>query len=155
MIGLIVFALIWGIGRWRGAAPWLLWGLSGLWWLILMGAHAPMSGGGVLARLTGGDLRAWGLFGFLAALVALATMAVLLIWLTRPTSTLAWTVSPSEVSFPVVASRFGESCFDACKRVDMMCQASYFPYLNDCKRLRKQLGYGDAEFVPWTIGATM
>jgi hypothetical protein len=63
------------------------------------------------------------------ALVALATMAVLLIWLTRPTSTLSWNVSPSEVSFPVVASRFGESCFDACKRVDMMCQASYFPVL--------------------------
>jgi hypothetical protein len=79
----------------------------------------------------------------LAALVALTTMAVLLIWLTRPTSTLSWNVSPSEVSFPVVASRFGESCFDACKRVDMMCQASYFPYLNDCKRLRQQLGYGD------------
>ncbi len=81
------------------------------------------------------------LHAVLAALVALATLLVLLAWVTRPTSGLQWRVTPSELSFPVVASRFGESCFEACKRVDMQCQAQYFPLLNDCVRLRKYLGY--------------
>ena len=76
MIGLIVFALIWGVGRWRRAGAAFLCALSGIWWLVLMAAHSPLLGGGTLARVTGGDLRAWGLFGLLAGLAGLYFLAL-------------------------------------------------------------------------------
>ncbi len=68
MIGLLGFVAIWGLGRWRGwGAQWFR--LAVGWWVILMVAHLPMLADGPLARLTGGDFRAWGLFGLLVVLV--------------------------------------------------------------------------------------
>ncbi len=68
MIGLLGFAALWGIGRWRGwGAGWFT--LAVGWWLVLMLAHLPVLAGGPFARITGGDFRGWGLFGLLVALV--------------------------------------------------------------------------------------
>jgi molybdopterin/thiamine biosynthesis adenylyltransferase len=64
VIGLLGFAVIWGLGRWRGwGQRWLT--LAAGWWAILMLAHLPGLGDGPFARLTGGDLRAWAALGFL------------------------------------------------------------------------------------------
>jgi molybdopterin/thiamine biosynthesis adenylyltransferase len=70
MIGLLGFAGLWALGRWRGWGDrWLV--LAAGWWAILMLAHLPALAQGPFARLVGGDLRGWAVFGFLAA-VALA-----------------------------------------------------------------------------------
>jgi len=66
VIGLLGFAGLWALGRWRGwGRQWIT--LAAGWWAILMLAHLPQLAGNPLARLVGGDLRAWGAFGLLAA----------------------------------------------------------------------------------------
>ena len=66
MIGLLGFVAIWGVGQWRGwreAAVWAgFWG----WWAAIMAAQATGA-----APMIGGDLRAWTVFGLLAAVVAI------------------------------------------------------------------------------------
>lgn len=67
MIGLLGFVGLWALGRWRGWGPqWIV--LAAGWWAILMLAHLPALSAGPFARLTGGDLQAWTVFGLLAAL---------------------------------------------------------------------------------------
>jgi molybdopterin/thiamine biosynthesis adenylyltransferase len=67
VIGLLGFAAIWGIGRWQGwGARWFP--LAVGWWAILMVAHLPLLANGPFARITGGDIRAWAVFGLLSAL---------------------------------------------------------------------------------------
>lgn len=68
MIGLLGFAALWALGRWRGwGERWLLAGA--FWWVLLMVAHLPMQVDNPLARVTGGDFEGWLVFGVLAALV--------------------------------------------------------------------------------------
>lgn len=68
MIGLLGFVGLWSLGRWRGwGQRWFT--LAVGWWAILMLAHLPGLADGPFARLTGGDFRAWAVFGLLAALV--------------------------------------------------------------------------------------
>ena len=70
MIGLLGFAGLWGLGRKLGwGERWLF--AAALWWGLLLVAHLPGIEGNPLARLVGGDLRSWGLFGILAAMVLL------------------------------------------------------------------------------------
>ncbi len=67
MIGLLGFVAIWGLGRWRGwGERWLL--AAGAWWGVLIAAHLPMVAENPLARLVGGEFRAWLVFGLLAAI---------------------------------------------------------------------------------------
>jgi len=67
VIGLLGFVAIWAIGRRLGwGGRWVL--AAAVWWGLLLLAHAPFTAGNGLARLVGGDLRAWGLFGILAGL---------------------------------------------------------------------------------------
>jgi molybdopterin/thiamine biosynthesis adenylyltransferase len=66
VIGLLGFVGLWGLGRWRGwGERWLA--LAAGWWAILMLAHLPALAEGPFARLVGGDLRGWAVFGLLAA----------------------------------------------------------------------------------------
>lgn len=68
MIGLLGFAAIWGLGQWRGwGAGW--WIAAAGWWVAILLVHLPMFAGNPLARIIGGDLRAWSLLGGIAALV--------------------------------------------------------------------------------------
>lgn len=68
MIGLLGFAALWALGRWRGwGGRWLL--AAGFWWGLLIVAHLPVQVDNPLARLTGGDFEGWLVFGVLAALV--------------------------------------------------------------------------------------
>jgi molybdopterin/thiamine biosynthesis adenylyltransferase len=68
MIGLLGFAGLWALGLWRRwGERWLI--AAAGWWAVLMLTHLPASAGNPLARVLGGDLRAWGVFGLLAALV--------------------------------------------------------------------------------------
>jgi molybdopterin/thiamine biosynthesis adenylyltransferase len=71
MIGLLGFAAIWGFGAWRRAGVGLLWALATIWWAAILIVHAPMIGAAAPARMIGGDLRGWVVFGLLAALVGL------------------------------------------------------------------------------------
>lgn len=64
MIGLLGFAAVWGLGRWRGWRELGLWAGVWGWWAVIMAAHLAGAGRGL-----GGDLRGWGVFGLLAALV--------------------------------------------------------------------------------------
>lgn len=73
MIGLLGFVGLWGLGRWRGWGEGWLWAALG-WWGLLMAVHLPVAAGNPLARLVGGDLRAWAVFGVLGG-VALAYRA--------------------------------------------------------------------------------
>lgn len=68
MIGLLGFVAIWALGRWRGWGAGWLWLAAG-WWAILMIAHLPIQGENPFARVVGGDLRGWTVFGLLAAVV--------------------------------------------------------------------------------------
>lgn len=76
MIGLLGFAVIWGLGRWlrwpAGLGP----GLMALWWVVLVLATAPAIGAQHLAAALGGDFRIWVLLGPFAAL-ALGYLALL------------------------------------------------------------------------------
>lgn len=71
MIGLLVFAAIWALAVWKQPPRWQAWGLAGLWWLVILWAHAPWVGSDPLARLTGGEFRAWLVFGVILAGVGL------------------------------------------------------------------------------------
>lgn len=75
MIGLVVFAAIWGLAVWRRAPAWQAWALAALWWLAIMLVHAPWIGNRGLAALVGGEFRAWLVFGLLVALVGLYQLA--------------------------------------------------------------------------------
>jgi molybdopterin/thiamine biosynthesis adenylyltransferase len=67
VIGLLGFAGLWALGRWRGwGANWLV--LAAGWWAVLMLAHLP-EGGSAYGRLLGGDFRGWAVFGVLSAAV--------------------------------------------------------------------------------------
>lgn len=67
MIGLLGFAAIWGLGQWRGwGESWVI--AAAAWWAAVMLIHLPMLAGNPLARIIGGDLRAWALFGLLTGL---------------------------------------------------------------------------------------
>jgi len=68
MIGLLGFLGLWALGRWRGWGPRWIWLAAG-WWGILMIAHLPFQVENPLARITGGDIRGWTVFGLLAAAV--------------------------------------------------------------------------------------
>jgi molybdopterin/thiamine biosynthesis adenylyltransferase len=77
MIGLLGFAVVWGVVRYfrRDAGETGL--LLCLWWLVVTLSHAPvLPPGNPIAALTGGDFRGWVVFGILGALV-LAWRAVL------------------------------------------------------------------------------
>jgi molybdopterin/thiamine biosynthesis adenylyltransferase len=68
LIGLLGFGVIWGLGRLRGwGRRWFTFAVG--WWAILIVVHLPQLDDSPLAQITGGDLRGWGLFGLLAALV--------------------------------------------------------------------------------------
>lgn len=68
MIGLLGFLGLWALGLWRGWGPrWL--GLAAGWWVLLMLVHLPLQVENPLARVVGGDLRGWTVFGLLAAVV--------------------------------------------------------------------------------------
>ena len=71
MIGLFGFAVIWGLGLWRGWRRWVIWSGAGLWWLVVFGVHLPWFGLPRMAALVGGTFQAWLVFGLLAALVLL------------------------------------------------------------------------------------
>ncbi len=75
MIGLLGFAGLWALGRWRGWGARWLWLAAG-WWGLLMLVHLPMQVENPLARVLGGDFRGWTVFGLLAA-VALGYREVL------------------------------------------------------------------------------
>lgn len=75
MIGLLGFVGLWALGRWRGWGDgWLL--AAAGWWLVLMLAGLPILAGTFPARLLGGQVEAWLVFGLLA-LVALGYREVL------------------------------------------------------------------------------
>ncbi|KAF0116311.1 MAG: UBA/THIF-type NAD/FAD binding protein [Rhodobacteraceae bacterium] len=75
MIGLLGFAALWALGRWRGwGSRWLL--LATCWWALLMLVHLPVQVENPLARVVGGDFRGWTVFGLLAA-VALGYREIL------------------------------------------------------------------------------
>lgn len=76
MIGLLGFAAIWGLGLWRGVRGLAIWAATAFWWLAILLAHAPFVGAEGPARLIGGDLRGWLVFGILMALVALYRLAL-------------------------------------------------------------------------------
>jgi molybdopterin/thiamine biosynthesis adenylyltransferase len=68
VIGLLGFAALWALGRWRGwGESWL--SLAAGWWFILLVAHLPVGVESPVARLLGGDFRGWVVFGLLAAVV--------------------------------------------------------------------------------------
>jgi molybdopterin/thiamine biosynthesis adenylyltransferase len=68
LIGLLGFAGLWALGRWRGwGERWLL--AAAAWWVLVIVAHLPIQVDNPLARLVGGDFRGWLVFGLLAALV--------------------------------------------------------------------------------------
>lgn len=68
MIGLLGFIGLWALARWRGwGERWLL--LAAGWWAILMVVHLPFQVENPLARVVGGDLAGWTVFGLLAAVV--------------------------------------------------------------------------------------
>ncbi|MFC3086445.1 HesA/MoeB/ThiF family protein [Tabrizicola soli] len=68
MIGVLGFLGLWALGRWRGwGERWLLAAAAG-WWVLLLLVHLPMQVENPLARVTGGDFRAWAVAGLLAAL---------------------------------------------------------------------------------------
>lgn len=71
MIGLLGFAAIWGIGLWRGASRWLLWGGSALWLGLILLVHAPTIGAAGPAAMIGGTLQAWAVLGIFGAAVFL------------------------------------------------------------------------------------
>ncbi|WP_128515223.1 HesA/MoeB/ThiF family protein [Tabrizicola thermarum] len=75
MIGLLGFAGLWALGRWRGWGAQWLWLAAG-WWGLLMLVHLPMQVENPLSRVLGGDFRGWTVFGLLAA-VALGYREVL------------------------------------------------------------------------------
>ena len=66
MIGLLGFVGLWALGRWRGWGDrWLI--AATAWWALLMLAHLPLLVESPLARVLGGDLGAWLVFGLLSA----------------------------------------------------------------------------------------
>jgi len=68
VIGLLGFATLWALGRWRGwGGRWL--GLAAIWWALLMVAHLPIQVENPVARIVGGTFEAWLVFGVLAVLV--------------------------------------------------------------------------------------
>jgi molybdopterin/thiamine biosynthesis adenylyltransferase len=68
VIGLLGFVGIWALGHWRGwGERWLI--AAAVWWAFLMLIHLPMQAENPLARVVGGDFRAWAVFGLLVALV--------------------------------------------------------------------------------------
>ena len=67
MIGVLGFLGLWALGRWRGWGEWWL-AAALVWWAVLMLVHLPMQVENPLARVVGGDFRAWTVFGLLAAL---------------------------------------------------------------------------------------
>ncbi|MCL7464453.1 HesA/MoeB/ThiF family protein [Phaeovulum sp. NW3] len=71
MIGLLGFAAIWALAVWKRPPRWQPWALAGVWWLAILWAHAPWVGSPPLARLTGGEFRAWLVFGVILAVVGL------------------------------------------------------------------------------------
>jgi len=38
------------------------------------------------------------------------------------------------------AAKYGENCYEACKRVDLRCDAHYFNMINNCDGLRQVFG---------------
>lgn len=70
MIGLLGFAVLWGLARWLRWPRMLGYGLIVLWWALLVLATAPRLGAPGLAAALGGDFRLWVLLGPLAVLVA-------------------------------------------------------------------------------------
>jgi molybdopterin/thiamine biosynthesis adenylyltransferase len=65
VIGLLGFVGIWALGHWRGwGERWLI--AAACWWAFLMLIHLPMQAENPLARVVGGDFRAWLVFGLLA-----------------------------------------------------------------------------------------
>lgn len=67
MIGLLGFAGLWALGRWRGwGERWLL--FAGIWWALLVLVHLPVLAGNPASRVLGGDFRAWLVFGLLGGL---------------------------------------------------------------------------------------
>ena len=74
MIGLLGFAGLWALGRWRGwGEGWLV--AAAAWWVVLMVVHLPMLFPEPVLRFFGGDFSAWLVFGLLAA-VALGYRAL-------------------------------------------------------------------------------
>ncbi|MCU0829003.1 MAG: HesA/MoeB/ThiF family protein [Tabrizicola sp.] len=66
MIGLLGFAGLWALGRWRGwGERWLI--AAAVWWAVLMVVHLPLLFPEPVLRFFGGDLEAWLVFGLLAA----------------------------------------------------------------------------------------
>jgi molybdopterin/thiamine biosynthesis adenylyltransferase len=69
MIGLLGFAGLWALARWRGwGEVWLL-AAAVAWWALLMLVHLPSQVENPLARVVGGTFPAWLVFGLLAAVV--------------------------------------------------------------------------------------
>ena len=79
MIGLLGFVAIWGLGRWRGwGTRWIT--LAVGWWVILVLAHLPRLADGPFARITGGDFRAWVVFGLFVAVALGYRLALGALW---------------------------------------------------------------------------
>jgi molybdopterin/thiamine biosynthesis adenylyltransferase len=69
MIGLLGFLGLWGTARWFAFSRPMTLMLAAFWWLAIMLLHAPWFGSERLARVIGGDFKAWAVFGLLAAVV--------------------------------------------------------------------------------------
>jgi molybdopterin/thiamine biosynthesis adenylyltransferase len=94
VIGLLGFAGLWALGRWRGWGDrWLP--LAGIWLAFLIVAHLPIAPDSPVARFVGGAFEGWVVLGALAAL-ALAYRAGLRALLRRK----------AEAPAPVVSGAF-------------------------------------------------
>ena len=63
MIGLLGFVAVWGVSRWRGWREGAVWAALAGWWAVIMAAH--LAGDTQAARVIGGDLQGWVVFGVL------------------------------------------------------------------------------------------
>jgi molybdopterin/thiamine biosynthesis adenylyltransferase len=75
VIGLLGFAGLWGLGRWRGWGDRWLVAAAG-WWVFLIAMHLPMAVENPVALVLGGNFPAWLVFGLLAV-VALGYREIL------------------------------------------------------------------------------
>jgi len=76
----------------------------------------------------------------IGGVLSLLVLFLMFVWHYRPQDPLKPLIDATGVAFPVIIAKYGENCYEACKRVDLRCDAHYFNMINNCDGLRQVFG---------------